>query len=60
MRRAANTTARRDREQTSTTEAEIDIYLGWHERILLKDMQRHYEAMSIRERMKQARITGLL
>ena len=23
------------------TKEEIDLYLGWHERILLKEMQRH-------------------
>ena len=39
------------------SEAEIDLYFGWHEAILLKEMQRHYEAMSIRSRMKNARIT---
>ena len=58
MRRLANTIARRYRGETDTTEAEIDIYLGWHERVLLKQMQRHYEAMDIRARMKQSRITG--
>ena len=29
---------------------------GWHEKILLREMQVHYASMSIRERMKQARI----
>ena len=28
--------------------------------MLLKEMQRHYAAMIIRERMKQARITGMM
>ena len=43
---------------TGTSAAEIDIYFGWHEKILLKDMQAHYSAMSVRERFKKARITG--
>ena len=60
LRRLADTVARRDRELTGTTEAEIDIYFGWHERILLKEMQVHYAALNVKERMKQARITGQL
>ena len=28
--------------------------------VFLKEMQRHYAAMIIRERMKQARITGMM
>mgnify|MGYP006062224029 CR=1 FL=1 len=40
--------------------AEIDIYFGWHERVLLKEMQRHYEGMSRRARMRQARITSMI
>ena len=60
MRRLADTVARRDREKTETTEAEIDIYFGWHERILLKEMQVHYAGMNMRERIKQARITSLM
>ena len=60
LRRLADTVARRDREETGTSEDEIDIYFGWHEKILLREMQVHYASMSIRERMKQARITGLL
>ena len=35
--------ARQNRDETGTTEAEIDIYFGWHEKILLKEMQAHYE-----------------
>ena len=58
IRRAADTVARRDREVTETSEAEIDIYFGWHEKILLKDMQVHYSSMSLREKMRQSRITG--
>ena len=57
LRRLADTSARQYMEVTGTTEAEIDLYFGWHEAILLKEMQRHYEAMSIRSRMKNARIT---
>ena len=60
LRRLADTVARRDRELTGTTEAEIDVYFGWHERILLKEMQIHYAALNVKERMKQARITGQL
>ena len=40
------------------SEAEIDLFFGWHESVLLKEMQRHYKAMSIRSRMRQARITA--
>ena len=58
LRRAANSVARRDMEAAGVTAEEIDIYLGWHERILLKEMQRHYEGLSVRARMQQARITG--
>jgi hypothetical protein len=58
LRRLADTIARRDREAMAVSEAEIDLFLGWHESILLKEMQRHYEAMSIRSRMKGARITA--
>ena len=59
-RRGSDTGARRDREKTGSTEAEIDIYYGWHEKVLLKEMQVHYAAMSIKERMKQAKITSLM
>jgi hypothetical protein len=38
----------------------IDIYFGWHEKILLKAMQTHYASLNIRERMDRARITGML
>ena len=58
LRRLADTVARRDRETNGTTEAEIDIYFGWHERILLREMQVHYAALNVKERMKQAKITG--
>ena len=51
---------RRHRAETGTSESEIDIYFGWHERVLLKEMQVHYEAMSPRERMLHAKITGMM
>ena len=58
LRRGADTSARRHMERTGTSEGEIDIYFGWHEKILLKEMQVHYAAMSIRERMAKAKITS--
>ena len=60
LRRLADTQARRYREATGTTEDEIDIYFGWHEKILLKAMQVHYATLSIRDRMGHAKITGML
>ena len=60
LRRLADTQARRYREATGTTEDEIDIYFGWHEKILLRAMQVHYATLSIRERMGHAKITGML
>ena len=47
-------------EVTGVTEDQIDIYFGWHEKILLKEMQRHYEQMSTRTRMSKSKITSLL
>ena len=47
-------------EITGVTVDEIDIHFGWNERVLLKAMQIHYASMSIRERMKHAKITGML
>ena len=58
LRRLADTVARRDMSITGTSEAEIDIYFGWQEKILLKAMQRHYEAMSVFSRMLKAKITS--
>jgi hypothetical protein len=58
LRRLANTTARRYREETKTGTDEIDLYFGWNERVLLKAMQVHYAKMSIRERMTTAKITA--
>ena len=60
LRRLANSVARRDMAKTDTSAAEIDIYFGWHEKILLKEMQRHYEQMSTRTRMSKSKITSLL
>ena len=58
LRRLADTVARRDRTKNGVTEAQIDIYFGWQERILKKAMQVHYASLSIRERMALAIITG--
>jgi hypothetical protein len=62
LRRAADTIARRTRLATdhgreAVTKEEIDIYFGWHEAELSKDMQIHYATLSLRERLAQARIT---
>ena len=57
LRRMANTVARATRKDTGTSEAEIDIYFGWHEKILLKEMQVHYEALDIHQRMEKAKVT---
>ena len=47
-------------EVTGVTEDQIDIYFGWHEKVLLKAMQVHYASLSIRERMLLAKITGMM
>ena len=60
MRRLADTTATFYQALTGITEAQIDIYFGWHERVLLKAMQRHYASLSIRQRMALAKITGMM
>ena len=60
LRRLADTCARRYREVSGATEAQIDIYFGWQERLLKKAMQTHYEPLSIRARMALAKITGWL
>ena len=52
--------ARRFRMVTGVTEDMVDIFFGWKEKILLRAMQVHYAAMSIKERMKQAKITSLM
>ena len=58
LRRLADTTARRYREESGTSENEIDLYFGWNERLLKKAMQVHYASLSILERMGLAKITG--
>ncbi len=58
LRRLANTVAQKYRELTGASSSEVDIFFGWHEKVLLKEMQNHYAAMSIRERMNKAKITG--
>ena len=60
MRRLANTVAQRYKEVTDSSTDEIDIYLGWNERVLLKAMQVHYQQMNIRERMALAKITCMM
>ena len=60
LRRLADTTARRYAKLMDVSEQQIDIYFGWHEKILLKNMQIHYASLSVRERMLLARITGML
>jgi hypothetical protein len=60
LRRLADTTARRYREATGTTEAEIDIFFGWNERVLRKAMQMHYASMNTRELMALAKVTGMM
>jgi hypothetical protein len=60
LRRLADTTARRYREVSGTSEAEIDIFFGWNERVLRKAMQMHYASMSTRELMALAKVTGFM
>ena len=60
LRRGSDTVARRDMEATEASAADIDLFYGWHERVLTKEMQVHYSSMSIKERMKKARITSLM
>ena len=62
LRRAADTTARRtklvtDHGRAIVTTEEIDLYFGWHEEELSKDMQIHYSTLSLLERISQARLT---
>ena len=52
MRRLGDTTARRYRSFTGASEAAIDIYFGWQERVLKKAMQVHYESKFDREKRK--------
>ena len=60
LRRCAATMARKFMDSADVTEADIDLYMGWHEKVLLKNMQRHYEQMDLRRRIRQARITGYM
>ena len=64
-RRLADSQARRDMNvveggREPVTKEEIDLYFGWHEMELSKDMQLHYATMSLAERIRKARITGLM
>jgi hypothetical protein len=64
LRRSADTEARRSKSvtehgRTEVTTTEIDLYFGWHEMELSKDMQIHYSTLSLFERIRQARITCL-
>ena len=58
LRRFADTIARKSMPSLNISEEEINIYFGWKETELLKDMQRHYASMSLKERVKMARITS--
>ena len=65
LRRCSDATARRDRaierpDRRPVSETEIDIYHGWHELELSKEMQLHYATLVLRERIQRARITGLM
>ena len=60
LRRLADSVARKYRATMEVSEAQIDIYFGWQERVLLKAMQVHYETLSVLARMALAKITGML
>ena len=45
---------------TGTTEADIDLFFGWNERVLKKAMQIHYRAMNLLDRMNQAMVTCMV
>jgi hypothetical protein len=60
LRRFADTTARRYRDATNTSEPEIDIFFGWNERVLKRAMQVHYASLSTRETMLLAKVTGMM
>jgi hypothetical protein len=60
LRRLADTTARRYRDATNTSEPEIDIFFGWNERVLKRAMQVHYASLSTRETMLLAKVTGMM
>ena len=48
LRRGADTAARQYREETGATEAQIDIFFGWHEKILLRAMPPQGNASALR------------
>ena len=60
LRRLADTVARKYMEISGTSEEEIDLYFGWNERVLLKAMQVHYASMSLEQRVKLSKVTGML
>ena len=64
-RRLADTTARRTRLDTrfgrdAVEPWEIDLLFGWNEAEMEKEMQLHYAAMGLLDRIKQARITCMM
>ena len=64
-RRLADTTARRTRLDTRfgrdvVEPWEIDLLFGWNEAEMEKEMQLHYAAMGLLDRIKQARITCMM
>jgi hypothetical protein len=65
LRRLADTEARKKMNVTTggrqpVTKDEIDLWFGWHEMELSKDMQLHYATMDLATRILQSRITGLM
>ena len=65
LRRCSDTHARRHMGDTRfgrrpVEKWEIDVYYGWNEAEMKKDMQMHYATMGMRERLEQARITCLM
>ena len=65
LRRLADTEARKKMHVTAggrlpVTAQEIDLWFGWHEMELSKDMQLHYATMDLSSRILQSRITGLM
>ena len=65
LRRMSDTAARRYMNDVSygrdrVEPWEIDLLYGWNEAEMSKDMQMHYAKMSLRERIKQARISCMI
>ena len=65
LRRFADSTARGSMKDTSVGREEvlpweIDLYFGWNEAEMEKEMQLHYAAMGLFERIWQARITCMV